>query len=826
VTTVAPGTATISATLNGVKGTSKLTVSQPAVVSIALTPVNGVVRKGSGLQYKAVGTYTDGSTQDITFKVAWTSTDTNVATVASGLAQGISAGSTTIQATLGGVTTTVELTVTQVVSIAVTPDELTLPKGLWQLYRATGTYTDGTTQDLSAYCTWVSTDTNVAVLSVTSVHAVGEGSTIIKATFDGITGSTPLTVTAAQVTSITLGPTYTAIPKGATQQFKATGAYTDGTFKDVTPLAVWDSSVKTIATISNDPGTQGIATGLTQGTTKLSATIGSVTATLDVDVIDPILKALEISPANATIPIGTKQQFTAKGIFTDGSVVDDFNVIWSSSAEDVAKISNGFDRGMLTTVAQGPTTITATQYGVYASTTLTVGPPGITSITIAPTSASVTKGTTKGFTATGKLTDGSTKNVTNQVSWNSSEPGVASISNDVGTEGVATGVSIGSTTISASAGAATASTTLTVIAPMLASIAVTPATATLAIGYTQPYKAIGTYTDNSTEDLTTQVAWDSTVPAYATVSNAAGTEGVATAVNGTGTTQIYALKNGIYSNFADLTVIPAYLTSISIAPDTSSMAVGTRQRFSATGHYSDGSTQILTTLATWDSSDKSVATISNAAGMQGVATALATGPTILSASYGGVTGTTSLTVTSAAVTSITVTPASASINFGANQQYTAMGSFDDGSMQDLTLTVSWSSSQTSFATISDTDPTKGLATGVTAGTTTISATWNAVTGSTGLTVVGAPLVSIKVTPNPVSVSRFQQVQFTAVGTYADNSTKTITTLVIWSSTNPLSANVSNAPGTQGLATTTAPGFATIQAKLDGITGSATLNVTF
>lgn len=87
------------------------------------------------------------------------------------------------------------------------------------------------------------------------------------------------------------------------------------------------------------------------------------------------------------------------------------------------------------------------------------------------------------------------------------------------------------------------------------------------------------------------------------------------------------------------------LQSIAVTPANSSISYGSTEQFTATGTYSDGSTQNVTTQATWASSQTAVATISNASGTQGLATSVAAGPTTISATVGPVSGSTSLLVT-------------------------------------------------------------------------------------------------------------------------------------------------------------------------------------
>jgi hypothetical protein len=130
------------------------------------------------------------------------------------------------------------------------------------------------------------------------------------------------------------------------------------------------------------------------------------------------------------------------------------------------------------------------------------------------------------------------------------------------------------------------------------------------------------------------------------VSNAAGSQGLATAL-APGETTITASFAAITGSVT-LTVTPAPLESITVTPADLTIADGTTQPFTATGTFTDGTTQDLTTLVTWESSDESVASISNAAGSQGLATALAPGETTITASFMGVQGTTTLEVLEAA----------------------------------------------------------------------------------------------------------------------------------------------------------------------------------
>ena len=198
-TAVAQGTSTISATTAGITGSTTLTVGAPALTSIAITPANPSIAKGTTQQFHATGTYSDGSTVDLTSSVAWASSNAGVASVSvSGLATGAGAGTAQISATAGAVTGATNLTVTaaKLISITVTPAGQSAKLGSKIQYKATGTYSDGSTQDLTASVTWSSSSPSVATMTTTGVATAAKaGSTTIGAASAGITGSTSLTVT-------------------------------------------------------------------------------------------------------------------------------------------------------------------------------------------------------------------------------------------------------------------------------------------------------------------------------------------------------------------------------------------------------------------------------------------------------------------------------------------------------------------------------------------------------------------------------------------------------------------------------------------------------
>lgn len=191
----------------------------------------------------------------------------------------------------------------------------------------------------------------------------------------------------------------------------------------------------------------------------------------------------------------------------------------------------------------------------------------------------------------------------------------------------------------------TASLTGTGSTAGLTSIAITPANPSIAAGVTEQFHATGTFTGGTTFDITDSVTWSSTKTTVATVSDVAGSQGLATALAAGATTVKAASGKVTGSTVLTVTTSGATLQSLAVTPTTSSIALGGTLQFTATGTYSDGSTQNNTTTANWTSSIQSVATVSNSAGKQGLASSVGVGTTVITATIGSITSSANLSVT-------------------------------------------------------------------------------------------------------------------------------------------------------------------------------------
>jgi len=364
------------------------------------------------------------------------------------------------------------VTAAALASINLIPVTPSIALGTTQQFTATGIYTDGSTQNLTSTAAWSSDTVSVVTINNAGLaQSIGVGAATITVASGTISGSTLLTVTGAALASIAINPASATVPLGTTQQFTATGTFSDGTTQDLTQSVHWSSTVATVATISNTVGAAGLASTLSAGATTIGATSGSVSAAATLTVNAPALVSIAITPQAPVIVLGATQQFTATGTYTDGSTQDlTALATWSSSVVTVAIISNSaVSNGLATSSGLGTANISAVFNSISSSTTITVGSPALVSIAIAPMSASISVGATQQFAATGTYADGSTQSLTTSVTWTSSVITVATINNSAGSQGIATGVGSGTSTISAAMGSVAASSNLIVLPPALSS---------------------------------------------------------------------------------------------------------------------------------------------------------------------------------------------------------------------------------------------------------------------------------------------------------------------------------------------------------------------
>lgn len=477
---------------------------------------------------------------------------------------------------------------------------------------------------------------SAALLSLFGGNSSGGTNSLIFLMFGGNSNKT--------ISSIEIAPTNVQIAKGTSVKLSATAIYSDSSTQDITSEVSWLSTNTNLITVDNG-GTATSVAATSTGSTTITAEYLSKSAESNIVVTSATLKSLQVTRKQVTLANGYKAQFEAVGLFSDATtqnLTSDPSVSWNSTASSVATINHS---GLATAMGEGSTTITANYGSISDTAILSVSGASLVSITVTPAKNTVSINDSKQFHATGIFSDSTTADITTQVTWSvSSGISHATISSNTGL--VTATASSGTATILATSGSITGSTTLIVANCNLTSIAITPNNP-IALGTGIQFTATASYSNCSNQNITSNVIWSSLDHSIATISNSSNSIGYASSVSA-GSVTIEANKGAIVGN-TTLEVRRITLKSIAITPSTTTLqhisGFPSHKAFSASGTYSDGTVLDLTNQVVWDTSNASVATVSNALPDQGKMTTTGSGTVQLTATKDGISGITSVTVT-------------------------------------------------------------------------------------------------------------------------------------------------------------------------------------
>lgn len=430
--------------------------------------------------------------------------------------------------------------------ILVSPATKSIPKGTSLALTATGVYSDGSQKNLTASVTWQATPTNIAQINTQgSLSGMAVGVAQVSAASQGLTGNAAITVGAAALAKISVGMPEASLPQGETEALSATGTYTDGSTQNLTALVAWQASPANVAVVS----AQGSLKGLSQGLAKASAAYQGVTGTASVTVGTAALVQITVNVPRSALPLGESESLTATGTFSNGSTQDiTQSVTWNSNPSAVAAVNA---QGSLSGRSQGVAQASAAYESLTGTASVTVGSAALLSIVINPNPSSLPLGESEPLKAIGTFSDATVQNLTQVVTWSSSQPAVASVSGS----GTVSGKALGSATITAGTGSVNGTSSLTVTAPVMVGVSINPAQSALLIGATGQLQALANYSDGSTQDVTASATWSSQSPNVVDASS----DGVVIAVQ-VGKAAIQAEQSG-FTGTASMTVTPMMLVS-------------------------------------------------------------------------------------------------------------------------------------------------------------------------------------------------------------------------------------------------------------------------
>jgi len=454
----------------------------------------------------------------------------------------------TVQASdgIGTTSRTFAVSLIRVNSIAVTPSTSTIGNGGSQQFSAVVTYSDATTLDVtsSALATWSSANAALATVNNAGskglVSGVSAGAVSISATYKSVVGSASVTV--ISILSVSVSQSVVSGGIGSQVSLSATAQSNVSTF-DVTTTAVWSTSNPAVATVAG-----GVISLVSAGTAVITVTYGGLSTVVNVTVLAKSLVSIAITAAGGfTVQQNGSKPFVATATYSDASTeVVTNSAVWSSGNTSVLTVSNTLPNvGRGFGIAGGTSTLTATVGSVSGSVLVTINSPTLLSIAVTPFDVLYTSNSSAQYRATGTYSDATTADITELVTWSSSNLAAATISNVAGSKGrVSTLAVVGYqvSTISATLSAVTGTSPLGVNGSTVTGLVVTP-TITITAGQTYSLQVMANLADGGSIDVTEFAVWQSGTPASVTVSNSIGSKGVVTGV-ATGTSNITAHYSG------------------------------------------------------------------------------------------------------------------------------------------------------------------------------------------------------------------------------------------------------------------------------------------
>jgi hypothetical protein len=485
---------------------------------LALSPSNPQIGAGTEQRFALHRLLNNGRAQDVTTRTRWrliTLDGQWLSDPSDGVVSLPALGRYIVVGELDGqmVATHITATTAAIRSVTVGPSSPKVAKGTTQQFKATAIMTDGTTQDVTDVAAWSVKDTmgsDVAQISSRGLaNAKNVGTSRVSARYKLSTGATNLVVTPAALKSLRLGPLDPTLAKGSSQAFTVTGQFSDGTSQDVTALASWslrDVMGSGVASIDS----QGKVLAESPGQAEVSAEyLGQIVST-KLTVTPAAVTSLSVSPASALIPKGATQAFLASASFSDGSRQDvSSSCAWS--AEDVSGtgVASLTMRGVATGNAVGVANIRCTYRGRSSTAQLRVTAAVLTSLTITPPNATLAKGLSQTFVATGQYSDGTTQDVSGSAVWTS----VDVMGRDVASAslgGVVKATNLGEARIQAQHMGRSASATLKVTPVVLTQFVIAPETASIATLDTQQFVVKRIYSDGTEQDVSSLATWSVT----------------------------------------------------------------------------------------------------------------------------------------------------------------------------------------------------------------------------------------------------------------------------------------------------------------------------
>ena len=310
------------------------------------------------------------------------------------------------------------------------------------LLKLTALHDDGTSSDITNRANWSSNDRNIATVAAGKVSPISVGTTTVTAAFEGHKASAEVVINDAALTDIYIISATDSVMEGLDMPLKLMANYNNGRSVEVTDQIDWESNNTAIATIDQ----AGKVTGIAEGSVRITATFARRDATVEINVDRTTLTDTQLTIAKGyddSIMEGesTQLRFTAN---YDNNTSPKVNgkVKWHVNDPTIATVD---PEGKVTGHTEGVAIITAQfEEAPKESIEVTVVAPEIMQLRLSYESNAIIEGNMRSLELIADRVDETSKNVTDDAKWHSSDDTVVEVVN-----GKITAHSKGSATITA-----------------------------------------------------------------------------------------------------------------------------------------------------------------------------------------------------------------------------------------------------------------------------------------------------------------------------------------------------------------------------------------
>lgn len=569
------------------------------------------------------------------------------------------------------------------------------------------------------------------------------------------------------VVSLLVTPSEQTIPLGFTGGVTATATFDDGSEQDVTNSVAWSIADDNVIEI----GADGVVNTLTANqSTTVTATYEGVQSSNSarVTVTNATVESLLITPVEQTFALGRVGRLTATATFSDGSFGDVTRAVsWNVDSPDVIGVIDG----RVFTQILGSSTVSASLGALSSSNSarITVTDAEAVGLVVAPKSQTLALGDTFDVTATVSYSDGSSGEVTDEVTWKVSNDAVVEVNN-----GVVISKAVGQVSVSASLDGLDSANQVQVVVnnAKVERLVLSTETPVLPLGVEGRITATAVYSDDTTGDVTELVDWSVSETSIIKV-----VKGVVTTLN-TGTTAVSASLGEVESAApVDITVNNAEVDGLLITPSSKTLPLGEVGGLAVKATFSDGNTVDVTRAVSWEITNSDIISITD-----GIIKTKQLGETTVTASFRSrkSDNVVPVTVIEATIQDITLSE-DLILPLGERGQLKVMATYSDGSSGvDVTDLATWTVGSPNVALVTS----DGTVLAESQGTTTVMATvGEKVSNSVDVTVTNASVTSLTLSPAEQTFALGESRTVTATATFSDGTTGDVTRAVSWDIAN-------------------------------------------